>query len=112
MPSPRALLVASALLAPALAVPLAAPPASFYSRSCNASCGLDLSHQLVDAPTALDRFKLLNASVNNFVFDFMDQPSVPDGPDGKVVLAIAGTFPATLGNGVAMGVGACNSRIA
>jgi hypothetical protein len=108
MPSLLTLLAGSALLAPALAAPLAAPPESFYTRSCNATCGLDLSHQLVDAPTALDRFRLLNASVNNFVFNFLDQSGVPEGPDGKVVLATAHSFPAAIGNGVAMGVGACH----
>jgi hypothetical protein len=105
MPSLGTHFTTLALLAPAFAAPLTAPPPSFYSTSCNASCGLDLSHQLVEQPTALDRFKLLNASINNFVFDFLDQPGVPDGPNGKVMIATAGNFPAAIGNGVAMGVG-------
>ncbi|EIN08820.1 RmlC-like cupin [Punctularia strigosozonata HHB-11173 SS5] len=89
----------------ALTAPLTSPPRSFFTRSCNATCGLDLSHQLVDQPTALDRFKLLNTSSNNFVFNFFDNANVPEGPDGKVVLATAGNFPSAIGNGVAMGVG-------
>jgi hypothetical protein len=91
----------------ALAAPLTEPRQSFFTTSCNASCGLDLSHQLVNQPTVLDRFKLLNTSVNNFIFDFLDNPATPEGPDGKVVLATAENFPATIGNGVAMGVGEC-----
>jgi hypothetical protein len=98
-------LYALALSSLALAAPLTEPRQSFFTTSCNASCGLDLSHQLVDQPTALDRFKLLNTSVNNFIFNFLDNPATPEGPDGKVVLASAANFPATVGNGVAMGVG-------
>jgi len=68
----------------------------------------DLNHQLVGEPTALGRFKLLNSSVNNFIFDFVaasrDASATP-GPDGTVVLATAGNYPAAVGNGVAMGVG-------
>ena len=66
----------------------------------------DLNHQLVGEPTALGRFKLLNSSVNNFIFDFVAarDAAVP-GPDGTVVLATAGNYPAAVGNGVAMGVG-------
>ncbi|KZV96996.1 RmlC-like cupin [Exidia glandulosa HHB12029] len=67
----------------------------------------DLSHDLVDEPTALGRFKLLNQSINNFIFNFLDPTllNAPHGPDGIVVLATAASFPATIGNGVAMGVG-------
>lgn len=67
----------------------------------------DLSHDLVDEPTALGRFKLLNASINNFIFNFLDPALAPNphGKDGFIVLATAGNFPALVGNGVAMGVG-------
>ncbi|EJD50746.1 RmlC-like cupin [Auricularia subglabra TFB-10046 SS5] len=67
----------------------------------------DLSHDLVDEPTALGRFKLLNASINNFIFNFLDPNNAPspEGEDGFIVLATAANFPATIGNNVAMGVG-------
>jgi hypothetical protein len=100
----------AAYLPLALAAPLTSPPQSFFTSSCNATCGLDLSHQLVDQPTALDRFKLLNTSSNNFVFNFLDNANVPEGPDGKVVLATAGNFPYLIGAGVAMGVGECGNE--
>jgi hypothetical protein len=103
---PRSIVLASTALSAVLAAPLTEPRQSFFTTSCNSTCGPDLSHQLVDQPTALDRFKLLNASTNNFVFNFLNA-SVPGGPgpDGKIPLASAANFPATIGNGVAMGVG-------
>ncbi|KAH7101776.1 RmlC-like cupin [Auriculariales sp. MPI-PUGE-AT-0066] len=66
----------------------------------------DLSHQLVDEPTALGRFNLLKGDANNFIFDFIKaRDSATAGKDGVVVLATAGDFPLAIGNGVAMGVG-------
>jgi hypothetical protein len=94
-----------ALASLALSAPLTEPRRSFFTTTCNGTCGPDLSHQLAEQPTALDRFKLLNASMNNFVFNFVDYTGTPEGPDGRVVLASAANFPATIGNGVAMGVG-------
>jgi hypothetical protein len=105
MLSLHSLLLASIALSTVLAAPLTEPRRSFFTTSCNSTCGPDLSTQLIGQPTALDRFKLLNASTNNFIFNFLDDPAVPQGPDGKVPLASAATFPATIGNGVAMGVG-------
>jgi hypothetical protein len=118
MPALFAFVLALAALSAAFAAPLAEPRRSFFTTSCNSTCGpdlsrelkaqpagRDLSHQLVEQPTALDRFNLLNASTNNFVFNFLAHDGTPDGPNGRVVLATAGTFPATIGNGVSMGVG-------
>ncbi|KAH7100979.1 RmlC-like cupin [Auriculariales sp. MPI-PUGE-AT-0066] len=66
----------------------------------------DLSHQLVDEPTALGRFNLLKADSNNFIFDFIKaRDAATPGADGVVTLATAGNFPLAIGNGVAMGVG-------
>ncbi|KZV78556.1 RmlC-like cupin [Exidia glandulosa HHB12029] len=80
----------------------AIPTGNLHKRLVN-----DLSHDLVDEPTALGRFKLLNQSINNFIFNFVDPNLVPSpkGKDGFVVLATAANFPATIGNNVAMGVG-------
>lgn len=99
------LVLAVGALSTVIAAPLTEPRRSFFTTSCNSTCGLDLSHQLVDQPTALDRFKLLNSSMNNFIFNFYTDSNVPEGPDGRVPLASAANFPATIGNGVAMGVG-------
>ncbi|EIN08817.1 RmlC-like cupin [Punctularia strigosozonata HHB-11173 SS5] len=92
--------LACSIVPPALSAPLTSLPRFLFARS-----GDDLSRQLIDQPTALDRFMLLNTSVNNFIFNFFDNSSTTPGPDGSIVLATAENFPSTVGNGVAMGVG-------
>ena len=92
----------------AVSAVLAAPTHTNVQRAVEA----DLSHQLVGEPTALGRFKLLNSTVNNFIFDFIaarDAQQSSAGKDGSVILGTAGTFPAAIGNGVAMGVGELNN---
>ena len=86
----------------AVSAALAAPTHTNVQRAIEG----DLSHQLVGEPTALGRFKLLNSSINNFIFDFVAaRDEETPGPDGSVVLANAGVYPAAVGNGVTMGVG-------
>ncbi|KAJ6519008.1 RmlC-like cupin [Mycena sanguinolenta] len=56
-------------------------------------------------PTAVDRINSLNSD-NQFVFDFLNPPAgVVTGAAGHTVTATSGTFPAVVGNGVAMTVG-------
>ncbi|KAJ6581784.1 RmlC-like cupin domain-containing protein [Mycena capillaripes] len=55
-------------------------------------------------PTAVDRINDL--SDNQFIFDFLNPPAgVTRGAAGHTVTATSGTFPAVIGNGVAMTVG-------
>ncbi|KAJ7656259.1 RmlC-like cupin domain-containing protein [Mycena polygramma] len=55
-------------------------------------------------PTAVDRINDL--SDQQFVFDFLNPPGgVTTGAAGHTVTATSGTFPAVVGNGVAMTVG-------
>jgi len=98
MISLRSIVVASVAVSAVLAIPT--------HTNVQRAVADDLNHQLVGEPTALGRFKLLNSSVNNFIFDFVAaRDAATPGPDGTVVLGTAGNFPAAVGNGVAMGVG-------
>ncbi|KAF7356421.1 Cupin type-1 domain-containing protein [Mycena venus] len=56
-------------------------------------------------PTAVDRINTL-ADDKQFVFDFLNPPAgITKGAAGHTVTATSGTFPAVIGNGVAMTVG-------
>ncbi|KAJ6519030.1 RmlC-like cupin domain-containing protein [Mycena sanguinolenta] len=56
-------------------------------------------------PTAVDRVNSLSSD-DQFVFDFLNPPAgVVTGAAGHTVTATSGTFPAVVGNGVAMTVG-------
>jgi hypothetical protein len=61
---------------------------------------------LITAATANDRIKLLDDI--DFKFDFFNPTSDEisgSGPDGKIVTARRDTFPALVGNGIALSVG-------
>ncbi|KAJ7180840.1 RmlC-like cupin [Mycena filopes] len=56
-------------------------------------------------PTAVDRVNTLSPD-KQFIFDFFNPPAgVTSGAAGHTVTATSGTFPAVVGNGVAMTVG-------
>ncbi|KAJ6506752.1 RmlC-like cupin [Mycena sanguinolenta] len=56
-------------------------------------------------PTAVDRLNTLSSD-NQFVYDFLNPPAgVVTGAAGHTVTATSGTFPAVVGNGVAMTIG-------
>ncbi|KAJ7739896.1 RmlC-like cupin [Mycena metata] len=56
-------------------------------------------------PTAVDRVNTLSPD-KQFIFDFFNPPAgVTTGAAGHTVTATSGTFPAVVGNGVAMTVG-------
>jgi hypothetical protein len=57
---------------------------------------------LKTAPSQVDRVKALG---DNFIFDFRGTLGVSEGRGGKTVAATARTFPALIGNGIAMTVG-------
>ncbi|KAJ6469465.1 RmlC-like cupin domain-containing protein [Mycena sanguinolenta] len=60
---------------------------------------------LRDAPTAVDRVNDLPQD-SQFVFDFFNPPAgVATGAGGSIILANVASFPAVVGNGVAMAVG-------
>ena len=61
---------------------------------------------LLTAATNVDRINLL--SDTDFVFDFFNPPDgsiTASGPDGHIVTARRDTFPALVGNGIALSVG-------
>ena len=61
---------------------------------------------LITAPTEVERINILNDT--DFVFDFLNPPPnaiTSDGPDGTIVTARRDTFPALVGNGIAMSLG-------
>jgi hypothetical protein len=61
---------------------------------------------LITSPTEVERINLLNDT--DFLFDFLNPPPgaiTSDGPDGTIVTARRDTFPAVVGNGIAMSVG-------
>ncbi|KAJ7066421.1 RmlC-like cupin domain-containing protein [Mycena amicta] len=65
----------------------------------------DTVAQLRLGPTALDRLKTLGQD-SDFVFDFFNPPGgVTMGGAGHTVAATSASFPAVIGNGVAMTVG-------
>jgi hypothetical protein len=67
---------------------------------------IDLIHQLELAPTAVDRFSLLNDT--DFIYDFLAPPpgdAVTTGKGGHTVKADRKLFPALIGTGVSMTLG-------
>lgn len=73
-------------------------PAASSAASPNAA----LITTLKTAPSQVDRVKALG---DNFIFDFRGTLGVSEGRGGKTVAANARTFPALIGNGIAMTVG-------
>lgn len=71
------------------------------------SGNMDLITKLMTAPTAVDRFNLLNQP-GDFIFDFKDVNapgrSEAKGAGGLSMTANAKTFPALIGNGISMTV--------
>ncbi|KAJ7776636.1 RmlC-like cupin domain-containing protein, partial [Mycena maculata] len=64
-----------------------------------------LVSELKTAATAVDRVNLLSND-SQFVFNFFDPAAqATKGAGGEIVLANAATFPAVIGNGIAMAIG-------
>lgn len=88
----RSLLIASAL---------AALPLSLAALTADQAA--QVWAQLAVAPTEVDRINILSND-GDFVFNFLDPTATrTTGAGGFIVSANAGTFPATFGNGMAMG---------